>query len=331
MPELALALNLAAVVNGAILAAMLVFGRRAGDNPIGLSLAGFLALTSSSLAAFLLMDAGRLAWSPTIGLGLDLAALAASGLFVTYVLARLGQPVTIWPFAPALLFAVACVINQGRFGQPADIGHIVAVQVVLTTVATAFWMRTGLRRPAGDEKFEWRRLGVILGGIGLFHLSQGLRLLAPDNALLFEVVPILGALGLLSFSVYALSGSRALGSLIRRQRVTGAEPDAGEILAALERTGLYLDPDASLAKAAELLAVKPHVVSRALNAAGGISFPQAINGIRIEKAKRMLRAPEEARTSIDAVAGLCGFRSRSRFYVAFQEVVGMSPATWRKG
>lgn len=331
MPELALTLSMAAVVNGFILAVLLLFARRAGDSPIGLCLAAFLGLTAASLAAFLLLDEGRLVWSPGIGLALDLAALTASGLFVTYLLGRLGKPVTPWPFAPVLLFAAACLVKGGRLGAPSDIGHIVTVQVVLTAGAAAFWARSGRRRSAGDEKAEWRRLGVILGGMALFHLGQVLRLLAPDNGLLFEIVPVLGALGLLSFSVYALSGSRALGSLIRRKRVTGDEPEAADILAALERTGLYLDPDASLAKAAELLAVKPHVVSRALNAAGGVSFPQAINGLRIKKAKAMLRSPREARTSIDAIAGLCGFRSRSRFYVAFQEAVGMSPAAWRKG
>ena len=50
----------------------------------------------------------------------------------------------------------------------------------------------------------------------------------------------------------------------------------------------------------------------------------------VEEAKRLLRAPSEARSSIEAIAKLSGFRSRSSFYTAFQAQVGMTPKLYSR-
>jgi AraC-like DNA-binding protein len=52
--------------------------------------------------------------------------------------------------------------------------------------------------------------------------------------------------------------------------------------------------------------------------------------MRVAKAADELTDPAEQRTSIDAIALGCGFRSRSAFYEAFRRERGVNPGEFRK-
>jgi AraC-like DNA-binding protein len=63
---------------------------------------------------------------------------------------------------------------------------------------------------------------------------------------------------------------------------------------------------------------------------GHRNFPSFVNGHRIAAAKRRLADPNEARTSISAIAFDIGFASLGPFNRAFREETGASPSEWRR-
>ncbi|HEV7691277.1 MAG TPA: AraC family transcriptional regulator [Hyphomonadaceae bacterium] len=60
------------------------------------------------------------------------------------------------------------------------------------------------------------------------------------------------------------------------------------------------------------------------------NFPSFVNHHRIEAAKARLADPNEARTSISAIAFDIGFASLGPFNRAFREETGQSPSEWRR-
>jgi AraC-like DNA-binding protein len=60
------------------------------------------------------------------------------------------------------------------------------------------------------------------------------------------------------------------------------------------------------------------------------NFPSFVNGHRIAAAKARLADPNEARTSISAIAFDIGFASLGPFNRAFKEETGVSPSEWRR-
>ena len=147
---------------------------------------------------------------------------------------------------------------------------------------------------------------------------------------MFDLVPLVGALGLIAFGVYGLIGSQTLRVLATTRPASAAdetlETRLDEVMA---REKIFLDPDLSLQKAAALLEISPAQLSGHLNQERGVTFRSYVNTQRIDEAMRLLRLPEEARTSIEAIAMMCGFRSRSSFYTAFQSQVGQTPQEYR--
>jgi AraC-like DNA-binding protein len=63
---------------------------------------------------------------------------------------------------------------------------------------------------------------------------------------------------------------------------------------------------------------------------GHRNFPSFVNGHRIAAAKARLADPNEARTSISAIAYEMGFASLGPFNRAFREETGVSPSEWRR-
>lgn len=90
---------------------------------------------------------------------------------------------------------------------------------------------------------------------------------------------------------------------------------------------LYLQPDLTLYKLAEVLDTKPHSLSQVLNQYHQSGFHAFINKYRIEEAKKMLI---ETDLKIIAIAYDCGFKSISTFNVAFKKETGMTPSQYRK-
>ncbi|MGE0045326.1 MAG: helix-turn-helix transcriptional regulator [Hyphomonadaceae bacterium] len=313
---------------------MLLSQERFGASRTRLTLAGFLLLIAALLALFVALDEAWILYSAPLGAAADIAALLASALFFDYVAATVStRRFGPWPYAPAFLYLLLCLALGARPLPASELGPIIAAQIVFTLAALALYVTARLKLPQGWRgRAEHRRLPLLLAGMIALHAAQLARLAAPENALLFDLVPLVGAAGLIALAAYAIVGSQTLRGLAAQPAPPAeALTLAHRIDAAMAESRAYLDPDLSLQKAAALAGLKPAELSAHLNAERGLTFRTYVNRLRIEEAKRLLRAPEEARTSIEAIAAMSGFRSRSSFYAAFNDIAGMTPQEFRAG
>lgn len=148
--------------------------------------------------------------------------------------------------------------------------------------------------------------------------------------LLFGLILLIGA----AFVVYKYHIREQLKKerdLQKYNSSTLSEKEAKSISERLTETmakeQLYLQPDLTLYKLAEVLETKPHSLSQVLNQYHQSGFHAFINKYRIEEAKKMLI---ETDLKIIAVAYDCGFKSISTFNVAFKKETGMTPSQFRK-
>jgi AraC-like DNA-binding protein len=91
---------------------------------------------------------------------------------------------------------------------------------------------------------------------------------------------------------------------------------------------VFAEPELSMPKLAERLALTPHQLSELINSRLGKSFSRYLRERRIEAAKTMLL--EEPSASVLSVGLSVGFTSQSNFYEAFREIEGMTPGQYRK-
>lgn len=121
-------------------------------------------------------------------------------------------------------------------------------------------------------------------------------------------------------------------SASRKYGHSGLDPKAlsriaAKIEATMTQEQLYRDPDLSLWDLAERIGAKRHAVSQALNEDLGRNFFDYVNHHRIAAAKTRLMATD---ASILTITFDVGFNSRSVFYRAFRQQVGMTPSQYRK-
>lgn len=101
-----------------------------------------------------------------------------------------------------------------------------------------------------------------------------------------------------------------------------------ERLAALADDGRTMfDPDLDIAKLAKRLRLPAYRLSNYFNTRHGSSFPSWLNGIRVERARKLLLAEDR---SILQIAEDAGFGSKAAFNVQFKRIVGMNPSEYRR-
>jgi AraC-like DNA-binding protein len=61
-----------------------------------------------------------------------------------------------------------------------------------------------------------------------------------------------------------------------------------------------------------------------------VSFPTYRNKLRVEHATELFRSGAHLNTSIEGIAAMSGFKSKSIFYTAFKAVYGVNPMEWMK-
>lgn len=106
--------------------------------------------------------------------------------------------------------------------------------------------------------------------------------------------------------------------------------DMERIVTYLEKEKPYVRVNFSLHDISQVLNI-PHIrVTNAFNQQLKTSFPVYRNKLRLAHAISLLRDGAHFTTSIEGIAVLSGFKSRSIFYLAFKEEYGMTPTEWIK-
>lgn len=92
----------------------------------------------------------------------------------------------------------------------------------------------------------------------------------------------------------------------------------------------YTDSGISIRSIAEELHTNRTYLSQAINRTFGKSFPQVLAEYRVRAAIEMISDPE-CDMPLKAIAADVGFSSSSVFFTTFRNIVGMTPAAYRKG
>jgi AraC-like DNA-binding protein len=121
---------------------------------------------------------------------------------------------------------------------------------------------------------------------------------------------------------------------LQKYQRSGLKTDArGLILQQLDRLmeeeQLYADSKISIEDLAMKLSTSSKYLSQAINEVYQRNFFNYINEFRISKAKVMLQSEEHTTFSIEGIAKMVGFQSKSSFYTAFKKSTGITPTEYR--
>jgi YesN/AraC family two-component response regulator len=96
----------------------------------------------------------------------------------------------------------------------------------------------------------------------------------------------------------------------------------------MESEKLYLQRDLRSKDLADRLATSVHRLSQVLNERVGMSFPDFINNLRIEEAKKILAAGDD--NKMETIALDMGFNNKVSFNKAFRKFTGVTPSQFKQ-
>lgn len=91
----------------------------------------------------------------------------------------------------------------------------------------------------------------------------------------------------------------------------------------------YLNPRLTLNDCAKGIKSNEKYLSNYLNKVMNMNFNTYINNLRIEEAKALLLSTDSDRYTIEAIAKMAGFNSKSSFNAVFKKHVGMTPSEFK--
>lgn len=107
-----------------------------------------------------------------------------------------------------------------------------------------------------------------------------------------------------------------------------AEQEITTKLEMLNQKKLYLDQDFNLTKFAQEMEMPAHHISYFLKSHYGQTFSAYKNYLRMEYAKKLIKEGYLQNNTIEALAGECGFASRTSFSKAFKNAIDVSPSQY---
>lgn len=98
----------------------------------------------------------------------------------------------------------------------------------------------------------------------------------------------------------------------------------------VEQQEVFLNPNLTLGELASLANSNPRYVSHAIKQEQGVGFSEYINGIRINRAQRILLDPHNHHLSFEQITEQCGFSSTRTFYRQFTRQMNMTPGEFMR-
>jgi AraC-like DNA-binding protein len=98
----------------------------------------------------------------------------------------------------------------------------------------------------------------------------------------------------------------------------------------LENKKAYLDPRLNLMDVSRELGINYKYISQAINHKFGKNFISLISEYRIDEAKKMIINQTNLNLTLEAIGELCGFQSKSTFFIAFKKITGLTPMQFKE-
>lgn len=250
------------------------------------------------------------------------------------------RPLTLamdWAHGLGPLFFAFCVIMAP---EAVDAGLILLF--IGYGAAMLFVARDGadglpmVRLEAGDWPIHvWRLIALSLLMSALSDFLIALAYLFGKPALKLYFLDAFSSFFLLAIGMLGISQSTAAPLPEEVAEVRGSEPNDAVAEAALVRrldgllqdTGLYREPELTLARLARRLNVPAKQLSAAINRQCGESVSRHVNAFRIADACARIAAG----APITGAMLESGFNTKSNFNREFQRIMNTSPSLWRDG
>jgi len=97
----------------------------------------------------------------------------------------------------------------------------------------------------------------------------------------------------------------------------------------IKKNKRFLDPTFSLERLSSEMGISTSKLSHLFNQESGYNFPDYINLLRVEKAKKYLIKSDYSSYTIVAIGLECGFNSKSTFYSAFKKFTNVTPSEFK--
>jgi YesN/AraC family two-component response regulator len=108
-----------------------------------------------------------------------------------------------------------------------------------------------------------------------------------------------------------------------------AEKLKGELGELMNIKKVFTNENLSIDDVAELLSTNSKYISQVINEYHEQNFYNYINSYRIEEAKKIIRLPGNEKYSLQGIANMVGFASKSTFNKAFKKFTGITPSEYR--
>ncbi len=333
-------------IRGLAVGAMLVTPLAVLRSPVTRDIKIATVLLGLSTSAWLVTESRILCAAFGNSLLLWLPAMPIGALFWLFVLCVFEDRRLSWMlFSPALLLLATGVPMQ--LGPPAVAEPLWLLRNVLSGLLAVHACVVVLRGWRGDLVEGRRRSrAIIVTLIGLYAIMEAsisiLHRVNPDGPWLTVAVgePIGGAMiaglimavaGLFLQARPALFGASRRIELATDSRAEAMDRIAIERLQATMAAEGWRREGLTIGDLAAELDIPEHRLRRLINQRlGHRNFADFVNGQRIEAAKRRLADPEEARTTVAAIAFDLGFGSLGPFNRAFRAATGATPTEWRR-
>ncbi len=92
----------------------------------------------------------------------------------------------------------------------------------------------------------------------------------------------------------------------------------------------FLEPELTIDQLAEMLSLKPKILSQVINELLHQNFFDFVNRFRVEEAKRLLTNPADKKITVLEVLYEVGFNSKSSFNTLFKKYTGLTPSEFKK-
>lgn len=114
------------------------------------------------------------------------------------------------------------------------------------------------------------------------------------------------------------------------ERVAQLEQIVKDLQSLMRDKQVFKDPDLSLNKTANMLQIKPYLLTQALNEVLQTKFNDYVNAFRIAEVQSLLLRPEKRKHNLLTLALEAGFNSKSSFNRSVNKQLGVSPSELRK-
>ena len=173
-------------------------------------------------------------------------------------------------------------------------------------------------------------LAYLLGIVQLFtHINT--YSLDFTYGFLLSLIYIFSFYGLLQNRIYPQSVSENAGNGYKNPRLDSLQKEKikKRLIEYFEKEKPWLQSDLNIGMVSKKLGVSRHALTEVLNTLIGKNFYGFVNGYRVNEVKRIIKNPEYAKYSIDAIGYECGFNSKSTFYTVFKNETGMTPLRYK--